>query len=71
MSDSKDHKVRRPPPITVEEFDRKVEAGEDIDDYVDWENGVTIWPGELAPGQEPSAETTAKLDHDKAIYKDV
>lgn len=69
MRDSKDHKI--PLPITTEEFDRKAEAGEDIDDYLDWENVVTILPGELAPGQEPSAETTAKLEQDKAIYEDV
>lgn len=33
-------KKKKVTPITTEEFDRKFEAGEDIDDYVDWEHPV-------------------------------
>lgn len=33
-----------PLPITVEEFDRKAEAGEDLNDYFDWENAEVLEP---------------------------
>ena len=46
-SDPKNHSPKRPVPISTEEFDRKVEAGEDIDDHLDWENAVTVRPGEF------------------------
>ena len=40
--------------ISAEEFDAKFDAGEDMSDYVDWENGVMVQPGELSPGQKLS-----------------
>ena len=42
----------KPAPITTEEFDRRAEAGDDLDEYFDWENAVE--PGELSPGQKDS-----------------
>lgn len=33
-----------PRPITVEEFDRRAEAGEDLNDYLDWEKAEVIEP---------------------------
>ena len=41
-------------PITAEEFDRRAEAGEDLDEYIDWESVVSVEPGELTPGQKDS-----------------
>lgn len=29
--------------ITAEEFDRRFDAGEDLDEYIDWDNPT--WPG--------------------------
>ena len=51
MSDLENQKAKGPPPITAEEFDRRAEAGEDLDEYFDWENAVTVAPGEMSPGQ--------------------
>ena len=33
-----------PLPITVEEFDRKAEAGENLNDYFDWEKAEVLEP---------------------------
>ena len=44
----------KPAPITAEEFDRRTEEGEDLDEYFDWQNAVTVMPGELTPGQKAS-----------------
>ena len=55
MSDLENQSPKRPISISTEEFDRKVEAGEDIDDYLDWENAVAVMPGEF------SAETMLAL----------
>lgn len=52
MSESEERWNKRPVPITVEEFDRKVEAGEDIDEHIDWSSFVDIMPGELSPQQQ-------------------
>lgn len=37
---------RSPKPITVEEFDAKFDAGEDISEYFDFENVRVFAPGE-------------------------
>ncbi len=49
----------RPLPISTEEFDRKAEAGEDIDAYIDWDSGVMVAPGEMPPGMKLSPEKEA------------
>ncbi len=55
MSAPEDRKPRnKPAPITAEEFDRRAEAGEDLNEYFDWDNAVTVEPGELSPGQKDS-----------------
>ena len=55
MSAPEDRQLRsKPAPITAEEFDRRAEAGEDLDEYFDWENAVVVEPGELSPGQRNS-----------------
>ena len=43
-----------PQPITAEELDAKFDAGEDVSEYFDWENAVTLQPGEMSPGQKLS-----------------
>lgn len=37
---------RQPKPITAEEFDAKFDAGEDISEYLDFENVRVFAPGE-------------------------
>ena len=44
-------------PISTEEFDRKIEAGENIDDHLDWSNVVEIMPRELSPEQKAAVQT--------------
>ena len=48
------HPRSKPVSISVEEFDRRAEEGEDLDEYFDWGNGVAVAPGELSPGQKES-----------------
>ena len=43
-----------PPAITAEELDAKFDAGEDVSEYFDWENAVSVEPGEMSPGQKLS-----------------
>ena len=52
--------AERPLSITAEEFDAKFDAGEDISDYIDWDSGVMVMPGELSPGQKRSIEMLAE-----------
>ena len=53
MSDSVNGQISsQPVPITATAFDRKVEAGEDMDDYLHWDGAVMVEPGELSPGQK-------------------
>jgi hypothetical protein len=33
--------------ISSEEFDRKFDAGDDIDDYIDWDSAKKIKPDQL------------------------
>ena len=49
--------------ITAEEFDAKFDAGEDISDYIDWDSGVMVMPGELSPGQKRSIEMLAEAEN--------
>ncbi len=56
--------TKRPIPITTEEFDRKVEAGEDIDDHIDWSSMVLVHPGQLSPGEKLSLQQ-ASIDKNK------
>lgn len=51
MSDIEKRAAKRPLPISAEEFDRRAENGEDLDEYFDWDKGVLVAPGELSPGQ--------------------
>ena len=53
----------RPVSITAEEFDAKFDAGEDISDYIDWDSGVMVMPGELSPGQKRSMEMLAEAEN--------
>ncbi len=47
----------KPESITAEEFDRRAEAGEDLDEYFDWDNAVMVEPGQLPPGLKDSLLT--------------
>ena len=47
------------PPLTAEELEAKFDAGEDISEYVDWESGVWVKPGEPTPGQKRAMEMDA------------
>ncbi len=52
MSDPENQRFKRPIPISTQEFDHKVEGGEDINDHLDWEKAETIMPGELSRREE-------------------
>ena len=52
MSDFRNQRPDRPVPISTREFDRKVEAGEEIDDHPDWGSAETLVPGELSKREE-------------------
>jgi hypothetical protein len=54
MNALENHRSNCPIPISTEEFDRKVEAGEDLDEHIDWEKAVMVAPDELSPGQKLS-----------------
>ena len=54
--------AQMPLSITPEEFDAKFDAGEDISDYIDWNSGAAIVPGELSPGQKRSIEMLAEAE---------
>ena len=56
----------RPLSITAEEFDAKFDAGEDISDYIDWDSGVMVMPGELSPGQKRSIEMLAEAENSQS-----
>lgn len=58
--------TKRPIPITTDEFDRKVEAGEDIDDHIDWSSMVLVQPGELSPGEKLSLQQASIDKNDVA-----
>ena len=66
MSDPENGRHERPIPISTAEFDRKVEAGEDIDEHLDWDNAIAVEAGQFTPemvaslrGFAPDGESSA------------
>lgn len=51
---SKGTRTRPLKQISAEEFDARFDAGEDMSDYLDWENAVVVQPGEMSPAQKLS-----------------
>ena len=62
MSDPENGRHERPIPISTAEFDRKVEAGEDINDHLDWDNAVAIEAGQFAPEIVASLRQLARAE---------
>lgn len=44
--------INPPPRISIEEFDRRAEDGEGLEEYFDWDHVELIKPGELSSQQK-------------------